>query len=163
MLAVRYVYVLALVVWLGGMVALGAVVAPTIFEVLQAGDPANGRALAGAAFGAMLGRFHVVAYVTGGLMLLSLALMRILGPKPIHFNARGLIVLAMIGVAVYSGLAVLGRIDEIQAAVGTLPSRLPAGDPRRVEFDGLHTLATRLMSANIVGALVLLYWEARER
>jgi hypothetical protein len=139
------------------------VVAPTIFEVLQAGDPADGRALAGAAFGAMLGRFHVVAYVTGGLMLLSLALMRILGPKPIHFNARGLIVLAMLGVAVYSGLAVLGRIDEIQAAVGTLPSRLPAGDPRRVEFDGLHTLATRLMSANIVGALVLLYWEARER
>jgi hypothetical protein len=111
----------------------------------------------------MLGRFHVVSYVTGGLMLLSLALMRILGPKPIHFNARGLIVLAMLGVAVYSGLAVLGRIDEIQAAVGTLPSRLPAGDPRRVEFDGLHTLATRLMSANIVGALVLLYWEARER
>ena len=47
MLAVRYVYVLALVVWLGGMVALGAVVAPTIFQVLQAGDPANGRALAG--------------------------------------------------------------------------------------------------------------------
>jgi hypothetical protein len=163
MLAVRYVYVLALVVWLGGMVALGAVVAPTIFQVLQAGDPANGRALAGAAFGAMLGRFHVVAYLTGGLMLLSLALMRILGPKPVHFNARGLIVLAMLGIAVYSGLAVLGRIDEIQAAVGMLPSRLPAGDPRRLEFDGLHTLATRLMSANIVGALILLYWEARER
>ena len=162
MLAVRYVYVLALVVWLGGMVALGAVVAPTIFQVLQAGDPGNGRALAGAAFGAMLGRFHGVAYGAGGLMLVTLALMRILGPKPVHFAARALIVLAMLGIAIYSGLAVLGRIDEIQAAVGTLPSRLPAGDPRRVEFDGLHALATRLMSANIVGALILLYWEARE-
>lgn len=162
MLAVRYVYVLALVVWLGGMVALGAVVAPTIFQVLQAGDLVNGRALAGAAFGAMLGRFHVVAYMAGGLMLLALALMRILGPKPVHFAARALLVLAMLGIAIYSGLAVLGRIDEIQAAVGTLPSRLPAGDPRRLEFDSLHALATRLMGANIIGALVLLYWEARE-
>ncbi|MGE0445793.1 MAG: DUF4149 domain-containing protein [Vicinamibacterales bacterium] len=162
MIAVRYVYVLALVVWLGGMVVLGAVVAPTIFQVLQAGDAANGRALAGAAFEATLVRFHTVAYVSGGLLLLTLALMRILGPKPVHFNARVLIVLAMLGLAMYSGWVVLGRIDEIQAAVGTLPSRLPAGDPRRLEFDSLHTLATRLMSANIVGALILLYWEARE-
>ena len=162
MLAVRYVYVLALVVWLGGMVVLGAVVAPTLFQVLQAGDPSNGRALAGAAFGSAIARFHYVAYISGALLILSLAVMRILGPKPVHFAARALIVLAMLAVAIYSGLVVLERIDDIQAAVGTLPSRLPATDPRRIEFDGLHTLSTRLMSVNIVGALVLLYWEARE-
>ena len=45
MLGLRYLYVLALVVWLGGMVVLGAVVAPTTFQVLQASAPANGRAL----------------------------------------------------------------------------------------------------------------------
>ena len=38
MLALRYVYVLALVVWLGGMVILGALVAPTLFQVLQKGQ-----------------------------------------------------------------------------------------------------------------------------
>ena len=43
MLALRYVYVLALVVWLGGMVILGALVAPTVFQVLQSADPAGGR------------------------------------------------------------------------------------------------------------------------
>ena len=51
MLALRYVYVLALVVWLGGMVVLGAIVAPATFQVLQASAPATGRALAGAVFG----------------------------------------------------------------------------------------------------------------
>jgi uncharacterized membrane protein len=46
MFALRYVYVLALVVWLGGMLMLGAVVAPTTFQVLQASAPATGRELA---------------------------------------------------------------------------------------------------------------------
>ena len=68
----------------------------------------------------------------------------------------------MLAVAVYSGVIVLGRIDAIQAEVGTLPSRLPATDPRRVHFDALHLLSTRLMMVNMVGALALLYWEARD-
>ena len=36
MFALRFLYMLALVVWLGGMVVLGAVVAPSTFQVLQA-------------------------------------------------------------------------------------------------------------------------------
>jgi hypothetical protein len=31
-----------------------------------------------------------------------------------------------------------------------------------VRFDALHVLSTRLMMFNIAGALMLLYWEARE-
>ena len=33
---------------------------------------------------------------------------------------------------------------------------------RRARFDYLHQLSTRLMMINMVGALLLLYWEARE-
>jgi hypothetical protein len=162
MLALRYVYVLALVVWLGGMVVLGAIVAPTTFEVLQASAPSGGRELAGQLFGATIARFHYVAYAAGGLLLISLLAMAVLGPRPRHFLVRTIIIAAMLGVAIYSGLVVLGRIDRIQQEVGTLPSRLPATDTRRVEFDGLHELATQLMMLNMAAALVLLYWEARE-
>ena len=161
MLALRYVYVLALVVWLGGMVVLGAVVAPTIFQVLQASEPTAGRALAGDAFGTMLARFHYVAYTAGGLLLVTLAGMAILGPRPRGFAARSTLVATMLLVALYSGIVVLGNIDAIQQEAGGLPSRLPADDERRVRFDGLHVLSTRLMMINIVGALALLYWEAR--
>jgi hypothetical protein len=63
---------------------------------------------------------------------------------------------------VYSGAVVLRQIDAVQAAAGGLPPRLPDGDERRVRFDALHLLSTRLMMLNIAGALVLLYWEARE-
>jgi uncharacterized membrane protein len=162
MLALRYVYVLALVVWLGGMVILGAVVAPTAFEVLQASVPATGRELAGMVFGTTLARFHYVAYVAGGLLLVTLAAMRVLGPRPAHVGVRAIIAALMLAVALYSGMVVLRQIDAVQAEAGGLPSRLPADDDRRVRFDALHLLSTRLMMFNIAAALVLLYWEARE-
>jgi uncharacterized membrane protein len=163
MLALRYVYVLALVVWLGGMVLLGALVAPTTFEVLQASEPITGRALAGDLFGAILSRFHYVAYAAGAVLLLTLAVMAVLGPRPASYAIRSAIIVVMLGVALYSGFVVLSRVDAIQREVGRLPSRRPADDARRLEFDALHLLSTRLMLFNMAGALVLLYWEAREK
>ncbi len=162
MLALRYVYVLALVVWLGGMVVLGAVVAPTTFQVLQDREPVGGRALAGELFGVMVTRFHYVAYGAGVVLLVSLAAMAVLGPRPVHFLVRTIIVAAMLAVSLYSGVVVLGGIDRIQQEVGALPSRLPPTDSRRMQFDSLHQLSTRLMMLNVAAALLLLYWEARE-
>ena len=162
MLALRYVYVLALAVWLGGMVILGAVVAPATFQVLQASVPATGRELAGTVFGATLVRFHYVAYAAGGLLLVTLAAMRVLGPPPAHVGVRAIIAAVMLAVALYSGMVVLHQIDAVQVEAGGLPSRLPEGDVRRARFDALHLLSTRLMIFNMFAALVLLYWEARE-
>ncbi len=162
MVVLRYVYVLSLVIWLGGMVLLGGIVAPTIFQVLQAGAPDVGRALAGEAFGAMLGRFHYVAYGCGGVLLVSLLAMALLGPRPVHFAVRTALVAGMLAVALYSGRIVLTEVDAIQQEVGTLPSTLAPDDARRIRFDALHQLSTRLMMVNIVGALLLLTWEARE-
>lgn len=162
MRAVRYVYILALVVWLGGMVVLGAVVAPATFQVLQASEPATGRELGGAVFTTILERFHYIAYASGALLLMTLALMAVLGPRPRNLAIRVALVSAMLAVALYSGVVVLQSAESIRREVGGLPSRLPAGDARRVRFDELHTLSTRLMMVNLVGALTLLFWEARE-
>ena len=70
--------------------------------------------------------------------------------------------LGMLAITAYSGVIVLGRIDGIQQEIGGLASTLPPGDARRIRFDQLHQLATNLMLLNMAGALVLLYWEARE-
>ena len=88
--------------------------------------------------------------------------MALLGPRPRAFAVRLAVIGAMLLVALYSGLIVLPTIDAIQLEAGRLPSLLAAGDPRRIRFDGLHQLSTRLMMANIVAALALLYWEARD-
>jgi hypothetical protein len=110
----------------------------------------------------LLARFHYVAYRAGAVLLVTLAAIAVLGPRPPHFAVRCAIVGTMILVALYSGLIVLREVDLIQQQIGALPSTLPAGDPRRVRFDFLHQLATRLMMFNMAAALVLLYWEARE-
>jgi uncharacterized membrane protein len=162
MVALRYAYVLALVIWLGGMVILGAIVAPTTFDVLQASAPVNGRELAGLVFGTALARFHYVAYGAGVVLLVTLGAMRVLGPRPVHVGVRAVIAAVMLGVALYSGMVVLRRIDAVQIEAGGLPSRLPDGDDRRVRFDALHLLSTRLMFFNMAAAMALLYWEARE-
>lgn len=161
-LALRYLYVLALGVWLGGMVVLGVIVAPSTFQVLPASAPEMGRALAGELFGTILARFHYVAYTCGGVLLVSIGAMAVLGPRPRAFAVRLGLIVVMLLVSLYSGLIVLQTIDAIQLEAGRLPSLLPAGDPLRVRFDSLHQLSTRLMMANILGALVLLYWEARD-
>lgn len=164
MLGLRYAYVLALVVWLGGMVILGAVVAPAVFEVLQAREPEVGRLLAGAVFGAALGRFHYVAYACGAVILVTLVAMAVLGPRPASFAIRAALAGIMLGIALYSGIVVLGSVDLLQREIGAnvAPSSLAPGDARRIRFDQLHLLSTRLMLINVFGALVLLYWEARE-
>jgi uncharacterized membrane protein len=175
----RFAYVLALAVWLGGMIVLGAVVAPALFSTLGALDPVSGRVLAGEGFGAILRRFHYVAYAAGGVLLVTLSAMALLGPRPRSFAIRTAIVAVMLAVAAYSGVLVLGEIDTIQrdiaasspaperndstvAATHRLPSSLAATDPRRIRFDQLHVLSTRLMMFNIVAGLVLLVWEARD-
>jgi hypothetical protein len=151
-------------VWLGGMVVLGAVVAPAVFQVLQIRSPEAGRLLAGAVFGTALDRFHYVAYACGGVILVTLIAMAVLGPRPPAFAVRTALVSAMLAVALYSGLVVLRSVDTLQHEIGVnvSPSSLAADDMRRVRFDQLHVLSTRLMMVNMLGALVLLYWEARE-
>jgi hypothetical protein len=162
MVAIRYIYVFALSIWLGGMVILGAVVAPATFQELQSRASETGRELAGAVFGTTLARFHYVAYAAGGLLLSTLLVMALVGPRPRGFAIRLVVAAVMLAVAIYSGIVVLGRVDRLQQEIGGLPSRLQADDPKRLEFDRLHLLSTRLMLLNIAGGLVLLYWEARE-
>jgi hypothetical protein len=162
MLALRYAALLMLVVWVGGLVALGAIAAPAIFDVLSAREAAGGRLLAGAVFGETLRRFHLVTYGAGGLLLLTLVVRRILGPRPKRFAWRLGIASLMLVATITSGWFVAGRIARVQQAIGVAPSRLPADDPRRQEFGRLHSLSTGLQLVPLLGGLALLYWELKE-
>jgi hypothetical protein len=162
MLALRYLYVLALVVWLGGIVMAGAVVAPSVFGVLELRDPELGRVAAGQVFGAVLGKLHLIGYVAGFAMLVILTVLRLLGPRPVSYGIRAGIIVAMLALTVYSGRFISPRVEALQAAVSGPMNRLEAADPRRVEFDGLHQRSTWLMSLVAAGGLLLAGWEARE-
>jgi hypothetical protein len=79
MLALRYVYVLSLAIWLGGAIVM-TVLAQDVLAVPT-------------------GRFQYIAYVCGALLMLTLALMAILGPRPAAFAIRLILAAAMLGAA----------------------------------------------------------------
>lgn len=162
MLVLRYAAVLALVVWVGGLVALGGVVAPSIFDVIAARQIAEGRVLSGALFGEMLARFTVVSYLCGSLVLLSLIARRILGPRPHRFAWRAGLGAVMLAVTAYGSFGVAGRIATLQREIGVAPSALPEADPRRIEFGRLHGISTALQLVPLLGGLVLLFWEIKD-
>ena len=73
MLVLRYAALLALVVWVGGLVALGGIAAPSIFDVIAARQVADGRDPLRARCSARCSRrFTVVSYAAGGVLLLTL-------------------------------------------------------------------------------------------
>jgi Ca2+/Na+ antiporter len=162
MRAVRYVYVLALALWLGGMALAGFVVAPTIFSVLQASNGSTGRVLAGDLFGAVLHRLYILGGIAGGLMFVALTIQRIIGPRPKAYGVRAALIVVMLAVTGYAALIAQPRIEQIQRSVTGPIAELRADDPRRTEFDALHSLSTTLMSLTIVGGLALVAWETRE-
>jgi hypothetical protein len=155
-------YVLALVLWLGGMTTAGLIVAPVTFGVLEAWNPSTGRVLAGDVFGAVLARLSVIAYVAGAIMFVVLTVQRLLGPRPRSYGIRIGVIALMLAVTFYADKFAAPRIDELQAQVSGPMNQLPQSDARRVEFDRLHSLSTSLTIAAMFGGLVLLGWETRE-
>ena len=162
MRALRYLYVLALVVWLGGMATAAFIVAPTTFAVLEAWDPAKGRVLAGDVFGAVLGRLYLVAYAAAALMVLVLTIQRVLGPRPKSYGIRIGLLGIMLAATLYSGAILAPQIDQLQVEVNGPMNQLTGNDPRRIAFDRAHQWSTALVTATLVGGLILLGWESRE-
>jgi len=157
----RFATVLAIAAWIGGLVALGAVAAPAIFEVVSLRQIPDARMVSGAIFGEILRRFHLVSYACGGLILLSLAARAVLGPRPRRFAARFGLAALMLAATLYSGLIISESIERVQHAigVGVAPSSLPVGDPRRTEFGRLHAQSSMIQLVPLIGGVILMLFE----
>lgn len=162
MLALRYAGVVALTLWVGGGVVLGAISAPAVFDVLAARHVADDRALAGAIFGETLRRYHLLSYVCGLVLIASLLARGVLGPRPVKFAVRLGIALVMLLATAYSGVVVSGRISRVQADIAGPVSSLPETDPRRIAFGQLHATSTGLLLIPILGGLLLLWPELKD-
>lgn len=141
--ALRFAYLLALVVWLGGLVTLGAVVAPSLAGALWDRLPPGNEAVGGVAFGVILAQFYAVAGACGVLMLVTLVGMALLGPRPRPYGAR---------------VAAIGLMLLATGIAGSPFTRPLAASLR----EGAGSVAA-LLSVTVIGGVCLLFWEARER
>ena len=110
----RYLYVVALVVWVGGLVVGGAIVAPSVFGVLQAWNAAEGRVLAGQVFGDVLLRLTWLSYAMAAVMFVTLTLHRLLGARPVKYGVR----VGIMGIMLAMMLATTGPADGFAAVKG---------------------------------------------
>jgi hypothetical protein len=162
MFLLRYLYVVALVLWVGGLVVAGALVAPSVFGVLQAWNQSQGRVLAGQVFGEVLLRLTWLSYAMGGIMFITLTLHRLLGARPLKYGIRVGIMAMMLVMMMITGFYLIPEVDAIQAQIAGPVAELPETDPRRLEFNRLHGLSNILFSITAIGGLALCWWEARE-
>jgi len=162
MRVLRFLSVVILAVWIGGLVILGAIAAPTIFAALQAHDPLAGRALAGDVFGTIFRKFLTASWALGGLMLVSLAVRAALGPRPRLTGLRVLTVAAMLAISVGTVLMITPRIDRLRRETPGAIAALSETDPRKIEFNRLHGLSNGLMLITLVAGLGLLWFETHD-
>ncbi|MBY0493584.1 MAG: DUF4149 domain-containing protein [Cyanobacteria bacterium] len=162
MVLLRYLYVVALVLWVGGLIVAGALVAPSVFGVLQTWNEAQGRVLAGQVFGEILLRLTWLSYAAGAVMFITLTLHRLLGARPLQYGVRVGIMGVMLLMTFATGFYIIPRVNAIQAEVKGPVSALSETDARRVEFNRLHGMSNILFSITAIGGLALCFWESRE-
>jgi len=153
----RLVSLVLLALWVGGLAVLGFVAAPAIFATLEAHDPAAGRALAGAVFGAVLWRFHYWMWALGGGLLLLFLIRRLLGPAPRYLAVRMGVVVLMLALGAVSAYYISPSIDQIRHETNGAIASLTDNDPRKAEFGRLHGLSSILMLCTL-GAGISLFW-----
>jgi ABC-type Fe3+-siderophore transport system permease subunit len=172
MIFMRWLTMLALGLWMGGIITLGAVGASSTFKFLREHGQET---LAPQLFGVMLSRFAVVSLVLGALALISWildgALSRPIARGKILWMVQGACVVVMIGIALYlrqAALPVLLR-DQMEVIAESLKTGVPLAasgiegkSAMRLQYDALHrsyTLLTQIIF--YLGAGALLCFAAR--
>lgn len=157
----RFASALVLALWIGGLVAL-ALAAPMVFDVLEAHDAANGRALAGFVVGAFIDRAQVLSWWLGGGLIVLLALRAIIGPRPRRFAIRLWTVAAMLALTFAASRYITPRVAAIRDDAGGRVSALAESDPRRIEFNRLHGWSNAVMLLTMAAAAGLMLAEVRD-
>jgi len=147
----RYLMLLSLIVWVGGLIFFAFVVAPTAFAVLPT------RHLAGNVVGRTLGILHWMGIVSGLVFLASSLFYSHLSRGTAHvFAARHIFIALMLALTLVSQFGIIPRMDALRASIGEIDS-VPSDNPIRLQFDALHVWSTRLEGTVFFLGLVVVY------
>ena len=150
----RFLMLLSLVVWLGGLIFFAFVLAPTAFSVLPS------RHLAGTVVGRSLGALHWMGIISGVIFLTSSILYsRLTKGTPHVFAGRHILICLMLTLTLISQFGIIPRMDTLRASIGEIDS-VPLDNPARMQFDALHGWSTRVEGGVFLLGLVVVYLTA---
>src|SRR5882672_10244117 len=145
----RFLVLLSLIVWLGGLIFF-PVVAQTAFSVLPT------RHLAGSVVGRSLGILHWMGMISAVVFLLS----RLSTGEAHALAPRNVLICVMLLLTLISQFGMIPRMDAIRASIGEIDAA-PVDLPARMQFDALHHWSTRIESGVLLFGLVVAYLTAR--
>jgi hypothetical protein len=152
----RFLMLLSLVIWLGGLIFFAFVVAPTVFSVLPT------RHLAGNVVTRSLTALHWMGIVAGIVFLTcSMIYCRLSGGTARPFSLRHVLLYLMLLLTVVSQFGVTPKMAALRASMGEI-DKVALNDPIRLQFDALHVWSTRLESGVLLLGLLVIYLTARQ-
>lgn len=140
------VAVMALAIWIGGLVALGACAAPLVFKIVPA--PTSGEAM-----GAVFRRFDLIA-ITCAVVVLGCEAVRIWVREGSATNAerlRGLLAVIAAAAAIYGGVELSPSIVALHAA-----GAVRGFGENGVALDRIHDLAEIVARVEVTVGFLLL-------
>jgi Domain of unknown function (DUF4149) len=150
----RFLMLLSLIVWLGGVIFF-AVLAPTLFSVLPT------RHLAGSVVAPMLTKLHWMGIVSGITFLISsMIYWRSTTGVAQPLAMRHLLIYFMLALTLISQFGISPKMAALRASMGEIDS-LALTNPARVQFNALHVWSTRLESSVLLLGLAVVYLTAR--
>jgi uncharacterized membrane protein len=139
---------LALIVWIGGIIFFAFVLAPTVFTVLPSTQ------LAGNVVSPTLTRLHTMGLISGAVFLLASVAYnwrRYLQPR--LFGLSHIFIVVMMALTAVSQFAITPRMRELRAEMAKADAW---HDSNEIEFSGLHRLSTGLEgSVLLLGTIVV--------
>jgi hypothetical protein len=152
----RFLMLLSLTVWIGGIVFLSFVEAPTVFSSLPS------RHMAGTIVGHSLGILHWMGLFSGVIFLGSSLLLSSLSTGTAQpLAARHILVLAMLLLTAVSQFGISPKMATLRAQLGDIDT-VPATDPARMQFNTLHLWSVRLEVAVLIMGLGVVFLTARQ-
>jgi uncharacterized membrane protein len=146
----RVVRLLALVVWVGGLVFFAFVVAPVAFSVLPSTH------VAGTVVAGTLGVLNWMALVCGLLVLVGCAGLwaRVQGSRRL-LAAELWIALAMLLASAVVQWRIVPQMERDRIAAGGDVDAAPKSDPARLDFERLHPVSEKLEGAVLLLGLAV--------
>jgi len=152
----RYLMLLSLIVWLGGLIFFSFVVAPTAFSVLPT------RHLVGLVVSRSLTALHWIGIVSGIVFLTtSMLYSRLHARSTQPLAPRHILLYIMLGLTLISQFVISPRMATLRASMPDTNS-VATTDPVRVQFNALHAWSTRLEGGVLLLGLVVVYLTAQQ-
>jgi hypothetical protein len=154
---IRFLMLLSLVIWIGGIIFFAFVVAPTVFKpgILPSHQ------LAGNVVSRSLSLLHGIG-LTCGIVFAATSMINsaVATGSAQPFAPRHVLIYLMIILTLVSIFGIGARMEALKKDMVTI-DEVPQDDTRRVEFNRLHVWSTRVEGTVLLLGLALLFLTAR--